>query len=140
MKNNLYPDLLQVYAEFEKLNIEIVPTRFRKQTALSHPDGLTAIDYSKLDDSSEELAVLLHELGHYFRGFYSLECDIMCRAQVEDRAVRAVYERFYPPILLQTLMQQGCVECWQLAEHLNLPEEFVHDMLHYYREIRGISF
>lgn len=135
------PTALDAYRELEEMDVEVVPAHFRQQKALARDDGLLAIDYEKLENSAEELELLLHEIGHFSRGgFYTQQSGSIQRAQAEARATRHVFEQYYPPQLLASLMQAGDTEPWQLADRLGLPESFVREMLCFYTSVRQIDF
>lgn len=131
----------QAYQELEALGVKVGAVRFNSTVALSGPEGYLAIDYSRLDDGAHELEVLLHEIGHFQTGsFYQLDTPYADRKKQEAKATRYVFEKFYPAETVARLMAQGRQQPWAIAEALGLPEDFVVEMLAFYKEVKQVDF
>lgn len=132
---------LDAYRELERLGVKVAGIRFEKSVALADAEGYLLIDHSKIESQAQELEILLHEIGHFeTASFYRQSTPYLERQKQEARAVRCVFEKYYPPAQLAALMANGHTEPWQIAEALGLPERFVGEMLQFYVEVRGISF
>lgn len=129
------------YDEAEKQDIEIIPFPMKKRVALVRPDGLLAIDYSKIRSEAEEKAILLEEIGHFCtHAFYPPDAPFNVWERQEAKAARFIFEKYYPPESIAEAMKAGAGEPWEIAERLSLPERFVREMLQYYTEIRCVDF
>lgn len=134
-------DCKNAYDDLQDAGVEVVPTHFQSRRALLSPQGVLALDYSKIDSQDEELALLLEEIGHFATfAFYPENAPHEVWEKQEARAARYVFEKYFPPSLLASYMQQGHATPWQLAEHLNLPEDFIRKMLTFYQDVHGIDF
>ncbi len=130
-----------VYNELETEGVEIVTTRFRNRTALISPDGLLAIDYSKIETEADEKEILLEEIGHFCtNAFYPIDAPNRQWEKQEGRAQRFVFEKYYPPECIAEAMRDGDCEPWVLAERFDLPERFVREMLMFYTQVKGVDF
>lgn len=129
------------YNELGDLGIKVSPAHMRNRVALIGPDGYLNIDYSKITSEKQELALLIEEIGHYGAyAFYTPNATIIDWAREEHRARRWAFEEYYSPAALAALMATTCPDVWQLAEHLNLPEPFLHEILYFYQQVRGVNF
>ncbi|MDL2214431.1 hypothetical protein LJB76_02580 [Clostridia bacterium OttesenSCG-928-O13] len=138
---NSHLTVADVYVEAEKQNMEILPLPMKKRVALVRPDGLLAIDYSKIESEEQEKEVLLEEIAHFCTyAFYPQNAPYSVWEKQEQKAIRFIFEKYYPPESIAGAMKTGAREPWEVAEHLSLPEQFVHEMLQYYTDIRGVDF
>ena len=121
--------------------LEVVGVKMKSRTALVRPDGLIAIDYSKIKSAAEEKAVLMEEIEHFeVYAFYPADAPHHVWEKQEARAQRHIFEKRFPPQDIAALMARGYTEAYELAEQLDLPERFVEQILLYYTEVRGIDF
>ena len=83
-------------------------------------------DFDSFETKHDEFAALVHEYGHCISGathkLYS-RYDII--DQHENRANRAAVHEFLPCSKILNAMKQGYTEVWQIAECLDVPDEFV---------------
>lgn len=134
-------DNIGAYKELDAQGVEVVPVRFKNRTALLSPDGVLALDSSKITSEADEKAVLLEEIGHFCtHAFYQPDAPNAVWEKQEYKALRYIFEKYYPPSLLAGLMRRGLSEPWQMAEELALPQSFVEQMLIFYRDVRAIDF
>lgn len=135
------PTLEEAYTTLDSLEVKVAPCQFEELTALSTPKGLLAIDYRKISTRQQELEILLHEIGHFSTAtFYQWDTPYTLRQKQEHKAIRFVFEKYYPPLLLAQAFHQGHTETWELAEYFSLPQSFIVEMLSFYREVRNINF
>lgn len=140
MKNSPH-SLADIYEHACKQGIDIHNVAMKSRVAIMRPDGLCAIDYSKIENEADEKVILMEEISHFETfAFYPPDAPHSVWQKQEKRAMRHVFEKYYPPACLAVLMAKGSTEPWQLADDLNLPERFVYEMLLYYTQVQGICF
>lgn len=88
---------------------------------------------------SEKTCVLAEELGHH----YTTVGDIMDQTDVSNRKQerRARIWAYHKLLSLNDLIDSykcGCQNRFEIAEHLNVTEEFLVDCLAYYKEKYGL--
>jgi hypothetical protein len=88
---------------------------------------------------SEKTCVLAEELGHH----YTTVGDIMDQTDVSNRKQerRARIWAYHKLLSLNDLIDSykcGCRNQFEIAEHLNVTEEFLVDCLKYYKEKYGL--
>lgn len=88
---------------------------------------------------SEKTCVLAEELGHH----YTTVGDIMDQTDVSNRKQerRARIWAYHKLLSLNNLIDSykyGCQNQFEIAEHLNVTEEFLVDCLKYYKEKYGL--
>lgn len=91
------------------------------------------LDLSCFDSISKYKAMLAHELGHCATGCtqkVSSPLDLI--EKHEYKANKWAIEQYIPFDELQTVIKHGYTERWQLAEHFDLPEQFIQKALDYY--------
>ena len=92
------------------------------------------IDYSKISTIEEEFCVMAHEYGHCATGsthkLYS-KGDLISRH--EYRANKWAIHKFLPFSRYESALKRGCTEFWELAEYLELPEEFIRQADYIYK-------
>lgn len=136
-----YFSVADAYNEAEQYDLEVISMPMQSRTALVRPDGLLAIDYSRIESEAEEKAILLEEIGHFCTyAFYPPDAPFNVWEKQEGRARRFVFEKHYPPCAIAKQMEKGNTEPWQLADALDLPERFVREMLKFYIEVRQVDF
>ena len=101
-------------------------------------DGTIALD-SNLQTDSEKSCILAEELGHH----YTTVGDILNQAETENRKQerRARIWAYHKLLSLNDLInsyKRGCQNQYEIADHLNVTEEFLLDCLAYYKEKYGI--
>lgn len=95
-------------------------------------ENIELIDYHM--KNSDEFIALAHEYGHCKSGAtHHLSSPLEMIEQHEYRADRAAVHEFLPFAKIQDAFNCGCVELWQLAEHLDMPEKFVEIAVRIYR-------
>ena len=83
-------------------------------------------DYNNFKNTEEEFCVIVHEYGHCKTGCtHKLDSPYQLIEQHEYRANRAAVHDFLPYDVLKAAFKAGCTEPWQIAEYLDMPEEFV---------------
>lgn len=91
-------------------------------------------DYKNFRDTYEEFLVLAHEYGHCKTGAtHKLYSPFQLVKQHENRANRAAVYEFLPVDKLLASIEGGCTELWQIAENLDMPEQFVSLAINIYK-------
>lgn len=95
------------------------------------------IDDKVMQTSAEERVHLAHELGHCMTGaFYSIYSPIDNRGYMERIANNYAIKKLVDEDELMKVIEEydGNIQPWELAEHFNVTEEFMHKALEYYFE------
>ena len=129
--------LMDVHNKIFDENIELIDYR------MTNGDAVTVkcidsygifVDRSKFEDSGSEFVALAHEYGHCKSGAtHHLSSPLEMIEQHEYRADRAAVHEFLPFEKIREAFEHGCAELWQLAEFLDMPEEFVKKAIEIYR-------
>lgn len=102
--------------------------------------GFVGIDSSKPRATCEECVRLGHELGHcLYGGFYNRYAPYDLVKQHEYRADAWFIQNFISVPDLQHLIQKGC-NTTEMAEALDVTEEYIKKALYYWTECRGVDF
>lgn len=107
-----------------------------KSTSVMFLDGSTfiGIDPFEIESLADERVHLAHELGHCINGaFYNVYSDCDIRGRHEHKATAWAIRYLIPYDVLQELFRKGICENWDLAEHFNVTDEFMHKALQYYQ-------
>jgi len=124
----------------EKENVEIIEMRLSGRNKGLYSDNVIAIS-SKIDTITEKTCVLAEELGHHF----TTAGDILDQSKIEnrrqERKARAWgYERLVSVKNLIQASDHGIRNRFELAEYLDVTEEFLDSALGYYKEKYGTSY
>lgn len=131
--------LLSLYqlAESENIPVDCFALESREALSVMDTDGncYIAIDPFKLESEGEEIVKLAHEMGHCITGsFYNQYSQLDVRQRHENRADRWAIKMLIPRDELYSYYKRNIIEPWELAEQLNLPEDFVRKAMEYYHE------
>lgn len=133
-------DILELYREINNNDIifEIFAFNDTNSISIMNDDGdcYIGIDPTRIHNLAEEKAALAHELGHCMTGsFYNRYSKLNDIQQKEHRADVWAAKKIIPYEKLENAFQNGIVEVWELAEHFNVPEEFIHKTIRAYEEM-----
>lgn len=131
--------LLAFYEMADSDNIVVDCFDLKKCEALSikteDGDYYIAVDPMKLKSVAGEKYKLAHELGHCETGsFYTRVCLYEIRERLEWKAEKWAIKKLAPKMDLYTLYRCGYTEPWEIAEQMNLPEDFIRKAMAYYHE------
>lgn len=130
------------YAEQHKIDIDYFALNVLEALSVSI-DGSNAIalDPQKIRSTADEAYKLGHELGHCeYAGFYNAKSPLDLRGKREYQADVWAVKKLLPFEELQQAVRNGIQEKWELAEHFDLPEDFIAFALTYYLERKGYRF
>ena len=108
-----------------------------KEKPLKYNDGRIKGNKIAIRESIEttkaKACILAEELGHY----YTTVGDILDQTVTENRrqehvARKWAYEKILPIENILFALQDGYTEIWDMAEYLEVDEEFLRDALKYY--------
>lgn len=131
-------NLNRVYAAINKENIPVYNYKipFDTEAVTIEVDNKYGIfvDYDKLKSSDKEFIVLSHEYGHCKSGTtHHIDCDFNTKAKHEYKASRQSILTFLPVDKLKEAFAQGCQMAYEVAEYLDLPEQFIIMAIGHYR-------
>ena len=121
--------LVDVYEKIQNEKIEVF-TRSMKpcDAATVEVEGEYGIfiDRKKITNKQDEFMALSHEYGHCKSGAtHKLYSPYQLIGQHENRANRAAVHEILPYERLINAVNKGNTEVWQLAEYLDMPEQFI---------------
>lgn len=121
--------LVDVYEKIQNEKIEVF-TRSMKpcDAATVEVEGEYGIfiDRKKITNKQDEFMALSHEYGHCKSGAtHKLYSPYQLIGQHENRANRAAVHEILPYEKLINAVNKGNTESWQLAEYLDMPEQFI---------------
>lgn len=125
---------LERVAYNESIDINSYPISFAKSFILDcHPCSI-AIDRGQVASESEEIALLAHELGHYFTGcLYNADSPLQTKGRCEYRANAWMVKALCPIDNLKKAIVNGCNTIWELADELSLSEVVINQAIEIYR-------
>lgn len=131
-------DVICLYEHAEQQGVDIDWLSFLRAEALSvrFDDGhcVIAINPNKIQTAADEKVKLAHELGHCETGsFYNSYSPFDVRRKHETRADRWAIKKLIPKDELETAVQGGYTELWELAEYFNVTEPFIRKAVEYYK-------
>ncbi|WP_367924646.1 ImmA/IrrE family metallo-endopeptidase [uncultured Ruthenibacterium sp.] len=99
------------------------------------------LDFSKLGSVDQYQEALGHEIGHCATGCtHSVASPWDLVEKHEYKADRWAFEHYLPANELQSAIDAGLTEPWQLAEWYGFPESYVRKALEYWTKRRGVRF
>ena len=118
----------QLMAEYDNLYIEERPMKNDGY------DGDGCIWINKNMPSVKRYSILAEEIGHY----ETSSGDILDQNNISNRkqellARKWAYEKIVPIEYIHFAISDGHTEIWDMADYLDIDEEFLRDALKYYR-------
>ena len=134
---NKFEELCQTASDTNNVDIIDYPFTSKRIKGL-YCDGTIALNRDMYIES-EKTCVLAEELGHH----YTTVGDIMDQTDTTNRKQerRARIWAYHKLLSLNDLVDSykcGCRNQFEIAEHLNVTEEFLIDCLNYYKEKYGL--
>lgn len=100
-------------------------------------DGIIAIS-KQLKTTAEKACVLAEELGHYETSSGNiLDLTNTANRKQEHLARALAYEKMIGLMGIVSCHRAGCKNVYEMAQHLEISEEFLMDALAYYRSKYG---
>jgi len=132
--------LKKLMEEVEKEEIIIVEMELSERIKGIYEDNVIALN-KNLKSNAEVACTLAEELGHH----YTSVGDILDQSTVENRKQERRariwgYERLVGIIDLVNAYKDGVRNRFELAEYLEVTEEFINDALNYYKDKYGLYY
>lgn len=126
--------------ECEKEDIEVLDIDLGDDLKGSYCDNTIAIN-KRIATNKEKACVLCEELGHY----HTSTGDILDQSDINNRKQERIarswgYRKLIGIIDLIDAYKQGITNRFELAEYLDVTEEFIDECLKYYREKYGLFY
>lgn len=94
---------------------------------------------SDLETSAEKSCILAEELGHHYTSSGNiLDMNISSNRKQELHARAWAYNRLIGLYGIINSYRSGCRNGYEIAEHLDVTEEFLNEALQYYRNKYGL--
>lgn len=95
-------------------------------------DGNVALS-NQIETTAKKACVLAEELGHYYTTVGNILNQNEADSRKQERTARKwAYEKLVPIKNIQFAVADGHTELWDMAEYLDLDEEFLRDALIHY--------
>ena len=92
------------------------------------------LDTGHMETAAEELSVLAHEYGHCATGAtHAVSSPLDLIVQHEYKADKWAAHYLIPPDKLRQAIEEGYIEPWELAERLNVTEDFLRRAVYIYQ-------
>lgn len=119
--------------------IDVVEYSFRNKTIKGlYCDGTAAIS-NNIDTNAERACILAEEMGHHYTSAGNIidQTDEQSRKQ-EFRARMWAYNEMVGLMGIVRAFHHGCRSTYEVAEYLEVTEEFLNDTLNAYRDKYGV--
>ncbi|MBU3146600.1 ImmA/IrrE family metallo-endopeptidase [Clostridium sp. CF012] len=131
----MYEELL---IEAQDNGIDVIEMNFKGSLKGLYSENIIAIN-SKLKTSKEKNCVLAEELGHHHTSFGNILNTKDIRSVKQEKIARNWgYEKLVGIILIIDAYKKGMKNRHEMAEHLNITEEFLEGAISHYREKYGM--
>lgn len=132
-----YEDLL---IKIEKEGIEYFENNYIGKMKGLYVDNTITIN-TNLDTEVEKRCVLAEELGHHYTSYGNILDQSKIENRKQERKARAwAYNRLIGINGLINAYKYGCKNKYEIAEYLNVSEQFLEDTVTYYREKYGLFY
>ena len=119
--------------------IEIIEKNFSKNIKGLYCDGTVAIN-KNIDTTTEKACVLAEELGHHYTTVGNIiKLDTSQNRKQERQARLWAYNKMIGLHRLVRAYDHGCRSRHEIAEYLDVTEEFLEDCIECYRAKYGVS-
>lgn len=128
-------ELKKLYNIAEKENINIIDFKMKNKAIIGCIDSnyTIGLNYSIIDNSSEEKTILAEELGHYYTNtLYSYSYSDEEISKREFRALKWAFKTLVPFKKLLQLYNNGYRYTYEFAEELGVTEDLIEKAYNYY--------
>lgn len=131
-----------VYEELEdeicKEGVEIIHMKFKGRFKGLYGDNVIAID-PRIETHRERKCVLVEEIGHHYKTIG----DITDNTKIENRKQEKLarnwgYEKLVGIRHIIQAHEHGCKTAYEIAEYLDVTQEFLEEAIQHYREKHGM--
>jgi hypothetical protein len=132
-----YIDLLKIA---EEEGLEILENSSIGRLRGLYIDNIITIN-SRLETNGDIKGVLAEELGHHFKSFGDIRDQSKLENRKQEKVARAWgYERLVGIIDLVNAYKSGIRNRFELAEYLDVGEDYINDALNYYKGKYGAYY
>lgn len=132
-----YEDLL---LEVEKEGIEYFENNYIGKMKGLYIDNTITLN-SNIDTEAEKKCILAEELGHHFASYGNIIDQSKIENKKQERRARAwAYDKLIGITCLINAYKYGCRNKYEIAEYLNVSEQFLEDAIKYYHEKYGLYY
>lgn len=132
-----FEDLLQ---EVEKEGIDFYENNCIGKLKGLYVDNTITLN-SCLETEAEKKCVLAEELGHHFTSYGNIMDLSKIENRKQERRARAwAYDRLIGITGLINAYKHGCRNRYEIAEYLNVSEQFLEEAITYYNEKYGLYY
>lgn len=126
--------------EAEKEKVQVVEINMQESLKGLYCDNCIAIN-KDIPTNIEKTCVLAEELGHY----HTTVGNILDQSEIHNRKQEVIarrwgYKRLVRIIELVNAYKSGVRNRYELAEYLNVTEEFLGECINYYKEKYGLCY
>ncbi len=130
-----YEELLQ---EAEDNNIEVIEFTFRGNNKGMYADRTIAIR-KDIDTTTERKCVLREEIDHHYVSVGNItDLKNVCNRKQERLSRKMTYDKLVPLKSIVKASFECCTSLYELADYLDVTEEFLKDALIYYQSKYGL--
>lgn len=131
--------LTELYQKLIENNIHLfdyrIPNTKGATIESKHSYGIF-IDYNKITSLHDEFNCVAHEYGHCISGStHRLSSKFDLIKKHEYKADKYAILNLLPKSKIYDAVNAGCREAWQIAEYLDMPQDFVEKAIKLYKEI-----
>lgn len=132
----IYDNLLD---EADKENIYVIENaKFQSKASGLINNDVIGIN-KNVRSSAQRSCILAEELGHYHTSSGNiLDQSSVANRKQELHARAWAYNRLIGLYGIINAYRAGCINSYEIAEHLNITEEFLNEALQYYRNKYGL--
>lgn len=128
----------ELVSEAQENGIEVIEMNFKGNLKGLYSDNTIAIN-SKIKTSKEKNCVLSEELGHHHTSFGNiLNAKDVRNVKQEKIARNWGYEKLAGILLIIDAYKSGMKNRHEMAEHLDITEEFLEAAINHYKEKYGM--
>ena len=127
----------QLYKLIEAENIELIEDDIPGRVKGLYFDNIIVL-HKRIDTQSEKNCILAEELGHYFTSS-GVHLDQSSKETIkqEKQAQRWATKQMLDPQRLIDAFKSGVRNRWELAQFLEVTEEFIEDSLVFLKKLHG---
>lgn len=126
--------------EAENEGFNIIEMNFKGKSKGYYLDNVIAID-AKLETTAEKRCTISEEIGHLKTSSGNiLDQSNVNNKKQEKRARNWAYEKLVGIVSLINAFEKGIKNKHDLAEYLNVTEEFLEEAIQHYREKYGVYY
>lgn len=135
---NNYEELLE-HAKNEGLSVDEDYPLIKGKISGLYIDGNIALS-DRLETTAEKACVLAEELGHHHTSVGNIiDMSVIWNRKQERQARFNAYERLSGLFKLVEAYEAGCKNRYEMADHLEVTEEFLQDCIDSYRDKYGVG-